>query len=388
MFTPHPRVAPRLLTWLCYGAMMSLSIGLNLLPVFLTALGTLYGGAAGLSQEQLGRLGALSFAGLVVGVLATGPLADRWGTKVFAQLGNACIGASLAAAAFAPNYAALGGALFTLGLGAGMLDMVLSPIVAALNQQRRAAALNWLHSFYCVGAAMTILAGMFATKAGLGWRGACLGLMTLPAGLLAAFAPLRFPELVAEARRRPVRELVRERWFLAALAAIFLGGATELGMAQWLPAYAETSLGYSAWMGGMALLLFSVAMAAGRMAIGRAEKRLDPFTIMAWGCGLSVVFFIAGSFLPARGWALAACIAAGFTGSCLWPTLLAVTADRYPQGGASMFGALTALGNAGGICMPWLVGWIADRRDLHWGLAISAIAPALMLPLVLAMRRR
>jgi fucose permease len=84
--------------------------------------------------------------------------------------------------------------------------------------------------------------------------------------------------------------------------------------------------------------------------------------------------------------ALAACVLAGFTGSCLWPTTLAVTADRYPGGGASMFGLLAALGNAGGIFMPWLVGAIADRWNLHWGLAVSAIAPALLLPLLLWMR--
>jgi fucose permease len=67
--------------------------------------------------------------------------------------------------------------------------------------------------------------------------------------------------------------------------------------------------------------------------------------------------------------------------------LLAVTADRYPDGGASMFGALAALGNAGGIFMPWVVGWVADLLNLHWGLVVAAVAPALMLPLVLWMRR-
>ena len=126
-----------------------------------------------------------------------------------------------------------------------------------------------------------------------------------------------------------------------------------------------------------------VALALGRMVIGAIGGKLNPFQIMAWGCGLSVVLFVMGSFLPSPVGALMACVAAGFTGSCLWPTMLAVTADRYPDGGASMFGALAALGNAGGIFMPWLVGFIADRSDLHWGLAISAAAPLAMLPLVL-----
>lgn len=378
---------PRWLTLLCYGAMMSLAIGINLLPVFLTALSHRYGGSGGLSQEQLGRLGAAAFAGLVIGILVTGPLADRWGAKCFALLGNALIAVSLVGAAWAPSYAWLALALAVLGLGAGLLDMVLSPVVAALHPERRSSAMNWLHSFYCVGAGVTILAGTWVLRAGGGWATACLLLLPLPVALLVLFAPLHFPALTHEQTRTPLRALIRQRWFALALLAIFLGGATELGLAQWLPAYAETSLGFPAWVGGTALLLFSIAMALGRMVIGAAGRKLDPFRVMAWGCGLSVALFLLGAFLPLPMWALSACIAAGFTGSCLWPTMLAVTADRYPTGGASMFGALAALGNAGGIFMPWLVGWMADLANLSLGLATSAVAPAVMLPLVLVLRR-
>ncbi|CAM2937271.1 MFS transporter [Rariglobus hedericola] len=381
-----PLIRARLLTLLSYGAMMSLAIGLNLLPVFLTTLSTTYGGAAGLSGEQLGRLGGLAFAGLVVGIVITGPLADRHGAKPFAQFGLALIAISLVAMAFAPTYTLLLFAVFALGLGSGVLDMVLSPIVSALNPANRSVALNWLHSFYCVGAAVTVLAGSLALAAGFGWRGSCLVLLPLPLGLLAAFAPLKFPDLPHESVRTSVRSLFTHRWFQFAAIGIFLGGATELGMAQWLPAYAETSLGFPTWISGGSLLLFSVAMALGRMVVGFAGTRFNSFQLMAWSCASTVVLFILGSFLPIPSLALTACILAGFTGSCLWPTMLAVTADRYPQGGASMFGALAALGNAGGIFMPWLVGLIADHSNLHWGLAISALAPLAMLPLVLRLR--
>jgi len=378
----------RLLTWLCYGAMMALAIGLNLLPVFLTRLGADFGGEAGLGAEPLGRLGAVAFAGLVAGILATGPLADRYGAKPFALLGNLLIALSLGAMAAAPTYATLAVALFFMGLGAGILDMVLSPVVAALNPERRAVAMNWLHSFYCVGAAVTIVAGTVALELGWGWRTACLLLIPLPLALMAGFTPRAFPPLgTAGQPRTRLRVMARQLWFLGALAAIFLGGATELGMAQWLPAYAETALGYPAWVGGAGLLAFSIAMAAGRMAIGLLGHRHDPYHLMAAGCGLSVVLFLGASFLPLPAAALACAVAAGFTGSALWPTMLAVAADRYPEGGATLFGVLAALGNAGGIFMPWAVGWAADRSDLHWGLSVSALAPLLMLPLVLALRR-
>lgn len=374
------------MTLLCYAAMMSLAIGLNLLPVFLTSLKIAFGPDNILSQEQLGRLGAVTFGGLVVGILMTGPMADRWGAKAFALIGNALIAVSLIAMSCSPSYFFLCVALFFLGLGSGILDMVLSPIVSALNPENRAVAMNWLHSFYCVGAVVTILAGTLALEVGLSWRMCCLLLLPLPLYLLWAFAPLGFPQMVEEGSRTSLRSLLKDKWFIVAIIAIFLGGATELGMAQWLPAYAETALKFPLWVSGTSLLLFSLAMAGGRMAIGAWGGKIDPYLIMAWGCGTSVILFLCGSFLPSPWLALAACIAAGFTGSALWPTMLAVSADRHPEGGASMFGALAAMGNAGGIFMPWVVGWIADNSDLHWGLAVSALAPLCMLPLVLWLR--
>jgi fucose permease len=381
--------SPRRLTWLCYGAMMALAIGLNLLPVFLTTLSRTYGGAEGLTAEQLGRLGAIVFAGLVAGIAMTGPLADRYGAKLFVQLGNGLTLVSLLAMAFAPTYSTLALALFFLGLAGGMLDMILSPVVSALHPERRAVAMNWLHSFYSVGAVVIILVGTVLLEMGWGWRSACLVMMVLPVVLAMGFAPMQFPALgIAGEERAPFRSLIRHRWFQFALIAIFLGGATELGMAQWLPAYAETALGFPTWVGGTAFLAFSVAMAAGRMTIGALGHRFNPYLLMAWGCGLSIVLFLGASFLPSPSWALAFCVLAGFTGSALWPTMLAVAADRFPAGGAMMFGALAALGNAGGIFMPWVVGWVADRSDLHWGLAVSALAPLLMWPLVLGLGRR
>ncbi len=265
--------------------------------------------------------------------------------------------------------------------------MVLSPIVAALNPARRATAMNWLHSFYCVGAVVTILVGTVVLQLGFGWQTACLVLMPLPLGLLLAFSPLRFPALSVEGGRLRLRTLVKRGWFLVALICIFLGGATESGMVQWLPAYTETALGYPVWVGGAALLMFNIAMMVGRMGVAAIGSRWNPYRVMAWGSGASIALFVVGSFSPVPAIALMACVLVGLTGSCLWPTMLAVTADRYPDGGASMYGALGAFGNMGGICMPWVVGWVADWSDLHWGLVISALAPAIMLPLVLGLRR-
>jgi fucose permease len=367
--------------------MMCLAIGLNLLPVFLTTLAVDLGGTQGLTNEQLGRLGGIMFAGLIVGILVTGPLTDRLGTKPFTIAGNGLIALGLLLFGLAPSYATACWAVFILGLGAGILDMVLSPIVCALQPEHRTAAMNWLHSFYCTGAVLTVLISSLALRLGMNWRTLSLWLITVPALVAMAFVPMRMPALVAEGKTRTrLRDLMRKPYFLIALGAIFMGGATEVGLAQWLPAYAETTLGYSKWIGGMSLLFFSLAMAIGRIVAGTAGRRLNPFSLLLGCCVGSVILFVVGCFAPWPAVALAGCMAVGITGSCLWPATLGVVADHFPHGGASMFGMLSAFGNFGCVVMPWIVGIATDWSNMRWGLSIATLCPLIMIFLLLRLQ--
>jgi fucose permease len=247
--------------------------------------------------------------------------------------------------------------------------------------------MNWLHSFYCVGAIGTVLAGSLALRLGLGWRAISLWLMALPALVGAGFFVLRVPPLVAEGQERMrLRQLVRKPYFLAALAAIFFVGGTELAMAQWLPAYAEKGLGATTWAGGMALLAFSVAMAAGRMAAGTVGHRVATVYLMIGSCGLAALLYLVACLAPWQPVALGACVAVGLACSCLWPSMLALTADRFPQGGASMFAVLAAFGNSGGIVLPWAVGLVADPLGLRLGLGTATLCPLLLAGILLWMR--
>ncbi|HEX2948298.1 MAG TPA: MFS transporter, partial [Armatimonadota bacterium] len=265
----------------------------------------------------------------------------------------------------------------------------LSPIVCAFQPDHRTTAMNWLHSFYCVGAVATVFIGSLALRLGIGWRELSLWMIVLPAFVTVAFLGLHIPPLVESGQQRMrTRDLCRQPLFLIALAGIFLAGATELGMAQWLPAYTEKSLGYSRWAGGMALMGFSLAMTLGRMVAGMLGSRIPPIHLMAFGCWSSVVLFLVACFTPWPPVAICGAVGVGFTGSCLWPSMLGVTADRFPQGGATMFGLLGALGNFGGVFMPWIVGVMADHTSLNYGIATATICPFLMAIILTQMQRR
>ena len=375
---------------LCYAGMVCLAAAVNLLPIFLTTVRTEFGGNGGLTAEQLGRIGGVTFAGLVLGILMAGPLADRWGGRLFSILGSALVAFGLGTLGIAPDYTLLLAAAFIMGLGAGILDMVLSPIVAALQPLRRSSALNWLHSFYAMGCVITVIISMLALRAGIGWRAISISLATVPLLVALGFSRLNLPPLTSaeQCTRTTLKDLCANILFQATALAIFLGGALELGMAQWLPAYAEMSLGFSKSTGSFALLAFSAAMALGRILAGKFGAHIEPITLMLSCCWSSVIMFLLACFAPWPTVALGASIGLGLAGSCLWPTTLGLAANHFPQGGASMFGVMAALGNLGGILMPWLVGVTADRSSLRLGLATSIVCPLLMVLVLVWLRRR
>lgn len=385
--------------------MICIAIVAHLLPIYLVTFSATFGGAGGLSDKQLGLVGSVFFAGLIAAMLVTGPAADRLGAKAFVLLGHGMVAGGLLMLAAAPTYLALLLAVGFLGLGAGILDMILSPIVAALVPGQRTSAMNWLHAYYSMGAVATTLAGamltpalgrLVAASAGLvpgaaglaerwpttGWRVVCLLMTAVPILLMVGFARIRIPSLVAEdTARTPVRSLLTSRTFLVLLAAMLLAGAGEAGMAQWLPTYAERGLGYPAWAAGLGLTAFSVAMAIGRIASGAIGRHFSPVRLLMVGGSVATVLYLVAAFSPSSAVALLACTTMGLAASCFWPTMLAVTADRFPAGGATMYAILAAFGNAGGT-VSLAIGAVADRSDLHVAIGAAAVCPLLLVLLL------
>ena len=366
--------------WLSCGATMSLAISSNLPPVFLTTFGETFGG---LTEEQLGRLAGTVFVGFVVGIASASPFADRFGAKPFILLGMCSLVAGLASMAMAHAYYTLQLAVFIAGFGAGVLEVVLSPVVAALQPHRRAAALNWMHASYCFGAVGTVLLGSFALRHGIPWRATTLGIIFVPACVLAGFSTVKTLPLVHdEGDCEPLRQLIHHRFIWAAVALIALGGGTEIGMAQWLPAYAERSLGFTKSDAGIALAGYSVAMLIGRIAVGHILHHMRATTLMILSCIAAVGLILAGSFAPERYLALTACVLSGFAVCCFWPTTLGLASDRYPRAGASMFGLLAGFGNTGCTIVPWVVGLIADRTQLNVGISAIIACPLTMMAIL------
>ncbi|MBI1318816.1 MAG: MFS transporter [Candidatus Hydrogenedens sp.] len=370
---------------LCYGGMMCVALGAGTLPVYLTTFSETFGG---LGKAQLGQLPGVLFAGFVLGILISGPLADRFGARPFALLGFALSAGGLLLAASAPVFGVLLAGAGILGLGGGVLDMLMSPIVSAVSGDRRSSALNKLHAFYSIGAVSSVIITSAGIALGLPWRGVLAGLTLLPLICFAGFLAEPLPPLVhpGESRHR-LRELLRLPRFLVALAIIFFIGASEEGMSQWLPAYAEDSLGFSKAVAGGTLAAYATLQALGRLLGSTHIARMGAHGLLAAGAACTAVCYAVCAWAPVPVAGLAAGAACGLAVSVLWPTNLGITADRMPRGGASMFGLMAAMGNLGCTVAPWAVGHLADAMDLHRALFIAAACPAVVALLAVAIRR-
>lgn len=362
--------------WLCNITMMSIALGTSIIPVYLTTFGEAFGA---LSEHELGRIPAALFAGTFLGIILSGPLADRMGAKGFVIGGLLLSIFGLLALSSASSYGMLLVASAGLGLGAGVLDMIISPIVSTLATDQRVTAMNRLHAFYCIGVVTIVALMSAAVHFEVSWRLAVALLALGPGLLLVGFLPLQLPSLVQEhSERFGIRKLLRRPRYWIALLMIALIGATEEGMGQWLPAYAEIELGFTRAQGGLALAGFAIIMAITRLLAPFAEARIGGYGLLiASGFG-SGLFFILGATLSSPIAALCACILVGFTCSVLWPTQLGVTADRFPLGGPSMFAMLAAAGNLGNIVAPWTEGIVAEEHDLSTALLTASIFPILV----------
>ncbi|RKY05272.1 hypothetical protein DRP77_01490 [Candidatus Poribacteria bacterium] len=368
-----------------YISMVAIAVVVNAPPVCLTSIKA----ELGLTDSQGGALLSALFWGFALTILITGPLADRFGVKPFLLSASLLQIAGLAACSLSRSFGSMISGALLMGMGGGMLEVLVTPLICLLWPGNRTGAVNLCHSFYSSGAVLTVLSASLLLRAGVSWRVVYLA-GTLPpilfgAGYLASPLPRTF--LLSDGDGPDLRALIGPLFALM-LICMLLGGGTELGVAQWIPAYLEEAVGASKLGGAFGLALFSGAMALGRMGMGGISAKIRPLTLLqllSASCALLIFFSSLARAVPVIA------LLFGFLGLCVapfWPTIMAICSERFPGGGATMFTLLSAAGNGGGMIFPALVGLISDRAGLRVGIGTLALLPILLLLTLTALRRR
>ncbi len=349
-------MAQRRLFFLCCFAMVTTSMLFAIRGDIADPLGW----AFHLDKQQVGSVLGLAFLGFTLSIIVGGSLVDYLGMRNVMALSSVGYVAAIGLMVFAPRPAGVGilkAGMLLSGLAQGLVEGVANPLVATLFPDTKTKKLNRLHSWwpggliigglisYAITKAMHLDApGITLAHSVLGWQ-VKLVVVLVPAvifGLL--LIGLKFPETERVASGVTSAEMFKEAFqpmFLLLFVCMWLTSSSELGPDQWVPSV----MSKLAHMPGVLILVYTAGiMFIGRNVAGPLAKKFSPIGLLTFASFFTCLGLLALS--SAHGMATAFLAATVFgVGKCyFWPTMLGVTSERFPKGGALL---LAIMGGAG-----------------------------------------
>lgn len=377
----------------CYLGFITQAITANFAPLLFLKFHNDY-------NIPLGKIALISgtffVAQLIVDALCA-RFADRIGYRGCAVAAELCSAAGLIGMAFLPEllpdpFAGIIASVVVYAVGSGLIEVLGSPIVEACPFQHKDAVMSLLHSFYCWGSVgVILLSTLFFAAFGTGhWKALTCIWAVIPLCNVYNFAVCPIEHLTGDGKGMSAGGLLRRPLFWIAVILMVCAGASELSMAQWASAYAESALGLSKAVGDLAgPCMFAVTMGVSRTIYGKYGGRLDLMRFMLGSGLLCLLCYLAASLSDDPIVGLAGCILCGFSVGIMWPGTISICSQRIPAGGTAMFALLAMAGDLGGAFGPSLVGGITQSTndDLRRGMLAGCLFP-LMLILSLFLLKR
>lgn len=325
------------------------------------------------------------FAGLLVGVLLSGPLMLRRPARTTLIVGSALQAAALVAGACADATLLFIVAAATAGMGFGLVEAAGSVAAKGAVVGSATGVLSALTGTVAVSAAVTPL----AVAAGAGAMPALSALAAVPLATIVILATGRAARRdAAPPARRDLGGLVVLAPFAVALP-LYVGVETVLS--GWSAVIPERTLSLSPSAAALGTTAFWTLMALGRFgAAGLRRRGVPPVAILAVGTAAAAVL-IASAGLLLEAAPIGALVALAAAVALLAPSyalIVGLALDRLDAArSAAVTGALVACGALGGTFVPALVLLIGHDPASSTTLLVSAgLCAAVPLLAVLAVR--
>ena len=276
---------------------------------------------------------------------------------------------------FLPQFAYVGLLVGTVifSVSAGLSEVLLSPIVAAIPSETPDRDMSLLHSLYGYGfLIVVILSTLFLRLIGTQyWMYLTLFWATLPILSFVFFAIAPFPDMtVAQDTASGSSKHKRTVIFLCAVC-IFLGGASENSMTNWISSFMESALHIPKVIGDiLGMASFAVLLALTRSAYAKYGKNISK-VLLCGMAGAAVCYLVAG-LSPVPVLSMLACVCVGICASMLWPGTLILMDENIPNPGVAAYALMAACGDFGSSVAPQLIGVVVDNVSASsWGISLG-----------------
>ena len=376
----------KLTMFCCFGGCLVQAMVINYLPLLFVVFQDTFG----MPLEQITLLVTINFiVQLTVDFLAAFFI-DRIGYKVGVIAAHVFCSLGLVGLAFLPDVMAtpFGGLLTSViiySIGAGLLEVLISPIMESTPSDNKEAAMSLLHSFYSWGFVMVVLVStLFFWTVGIEhWRLLAVLWAVLPAivGVGFCFAPVN--HLIGEGEVGMSRAaLCKNKMFWVMVLMMICAGASEHAVCQWASALAERGLGVSKSIGDLAgPMAFAVLMGSSRVLHSAKGHKWNLRKFIIFSTVLCLVSYLMISLVPNPVINLIGCAICGFSIAIMWPGTLSIAPKLLPLGGTAMYALLALAGDVGCSAGPTLVGFVSGAfgDNLQIGILTACIFPVLIL---------
>jgi MFS family permease len=338
-----------------------------------------------INKQLVGIFAGQAFLGFAAAILFGGPLCDALGMRALLIVAWFLHISGVLLTIFAPSYGVLEAATFIVGLGNGLVEGVINPLIATVYADEKTHRLNMLHAWWPGGLIIGGLTAYALTRLGLGWQ-IKMATILVPATIYGLMTiGQKFPPTERVASGVPAgqmfREIIRPMFLLLAFCMV-LTAATELAPNQWM----ESVLRNIAHTPGILVLAYiSGLMFVMRFFAGTIARRISPIGLMLACSAVAAMglFALSYAYNPFTAFAAATIFAAGV--SYFWPTMLGITSERFPKGGALLLSVMGAIGNmAVNLALP-VMGRIYDRYGAAQSFRYVTVAPVVLICIFAAM---
>ena len=263
-----------------------------------------------------------------------------------------------------PQYAYIGLVIGTVifSVSAGLSEVLLSPVVAAIPSETPDKDMSLLHSLYAYGVLMVVIVStaflkIFGTE---NWMYLTLFWAFLPVIAFIMFSSSPMPEVnitnPPDGKNAGKKNLIMTLCVLC----IFFGSAAENSMTNWISSYMEIALTIPKVIGDiLGMAAFAVALGLTRTWYSKKGKNI--YKVLFLGMAGAVVCYITAGLSPFPALSLVACIMTGMCTAMLWPGSLILMEEKLPHVGVAAYALMAAGGDFGASIAPQLLGLVVDK---------------------------
>ena len=373
----------------CYLGFITQAITANFTPLLFLMFNKNYG----VSLGKIALIPAVFFmTQLVVDIICVRAV-DKIGYRKCIITSCLCSAAGLILLAFLPElfpdpFVGIIISVVVYAIGSGLVEVLGSPIVEACPFDHKEAVMSLLHSFYCWGSVgVIVISTLFFKFVGIdNWKILACIWAVIPLYNIYNFATCPIEQPNGGEKGLGLVELFKLPLFWISIILMICAGASELSMAQWASAFAESALGLSKNIGDLAgPCLFAVAMGTVRAIFGKVGHKMNLMRFMIFSGALCVVSYLLASLSENPMLGLLGCILCGCSVAIMWPGTISICSPRIPKGGTALFAMLAMSGDLGGAAGPAIVGNISQAfsNNLKAGLLAGTIFPLVLIVMIL-----